>query len=74
MALVFAMLLLGFEARREFFASYSREGTQVGSILATAVLAALAALPDEEFHSWGWRLPFLLGAGTGRFRTRRQSD
>ncbi|MFK4640741.1 MFS transporter [Paenarthrobacter histidinolovorans] len=51
------------DARRGFFASFSLQGTQVGSILATAVLIPLAALlPDEEFHSWGWRLPFLLSA------------
>ena len=51
------------DAKRGFFASFSLQGTQVGSILATAVLIPLAALlPDEEFHSWGWRLPFLLSA------------
>nr|WP_281453084.1 MFS transporter [Paenarthrobacter nitroguajacolicus] len=51
------------DARRGFFASFSLQGTQVGSILATAVLIPLAALlPDEQFHSWGWRLPFLLSA------------
>ncbi|MBU8865018.1 MFS transporter [Paenarthrobacter aromaticivorans] len=51
------------DARRGFFASFSLQGTQVGSILATAVLIPLAALlPDDQFHSWGWRLPFLLSA------------
>ena len=51
------------DARRGFFASFSLQGTQVGSILATAVLIPLATLlPDDQFHSWGWRLPFLLSA------------
>ncbi|WP_375164247.1 MFS transporter [Paenarthrobacter sp.] len=51
------------DAKRGFFASFSLQGTQVGSILATAVLIPLAALlPEEQFHSWGWRLPFLLSA------------
>lgn len=51
------------DARRGFFASFSLQGTQVGSILATAVLIPLAALlPDDQFHSWGWRVPFLLSA------------
>ncbi|WP_026548109.1 MFS transporter [Paenarthrobacter nicotinovorans] len=51
------------DAKRGFFASFSLQGTQVGSILATAVLIPLAAfLPDEQFHAWGWRLPFLLSA------------
>ena len=36
------------DARRGFFASFSLQGTQAGSILATAALLPLAAfLPDE---------------------------
>lgn len=51
------------DGKRGFFASFSLQGTQVGSILATAVLIPLAALlPDEQFQSWGWRVPFLLSA------------
>jgi MFS family permease len=51
------------DARRGFFASFSLQGTQVGSILATAVLLPLAAvLPADQFGSWGWRIPFLLSA------------
>jgi MFS family permease len=51
------------DSKRGFFASFSLQGTQVGSILATAVLIPLAALlPEEQFHAWGWRLPFLLSA------------
>ncbi|MHC6593925.1 MFS transporter [Arthrobacter sp. C152] len=51
------------DARRGFFASFSLQGTQVGSILATAVLLPLAALlPSEQFGAWGWRIPFLLSA------------
>ncbi|MDP9887505.1 MFS transporter [Pseudarthrobacter enclensis] len=51
------------DARRGFFASFSLQGTQVGSILATAVLLPLAAvLPAGQFGAWGWRIPFLLSA------------
>ncbi len=51
------------DAKRGFFASFSLQGTQVGSILATAVLLPLAAvLPADQFGSWGWRIPFLLSA------------
>lgn len=51
------------DARRGFFASFSLQGTQVGSILATGALLSLAAiLPDAEFEAWGWRIPFLLSA------------
>ncbi|PNI09340.1 MFS transporter [Arthrobacter sp. AFG7.2] len=51
------------DARRGFFASFSLQGTQVGSILATGVLLPLAALlPEDQFQAWGWRIPFLLSA------------
>lgn len=51
------------DAKRGFFASFSLQGTQVGSILATAALLPLAAvLPADQFGSWGWRIPFLLSA------------
>lgn len=51
------------DARRGFFASFILQGTQVGSILATGVLLSLAAiLPDDQFETWGWRIPFLLSA------------
>ena len=51
------------DERRGFFASFSLQGTQAGSILATAALLPLAAfLPAEAFQTWGWRIPFLLSA------------
>lgn len=49
--------------RRGFFASFSLQGTQAGSILATGALLPLAAfLPADAFETWGWRIPFLLSA------------
>src|SRR6476660_4471895 len=51
------------DARRGFFASFSLQGTQAGSILATAAMLPLATLlPTEAWLSWGWRIPFLLSA------------
>ncbi|NTW38545.1 MAG: MHS family MFS transporter [Cellulomonadaceae bacterium] len=51
------------DARRGFFASFSLQGTQFGSILATGLMLPLAAvLDDQQFQSWGWRIPFLLSA------------
>jgi len=51
------------DSRRGFFASFSLQGTQAGSILATGAMLPLAAfLPDEQFQTWGWRIPFLLSA------------
>ena len=49
--------------KRGWFASFSLQGTQIGSILATAIMLPLAAiLGDEAFRAWGWRIPFLLSA------------
>jgi MFS family permease len=51
------------DSRRGFFASFSLQGTQFGSILATGLMLPLAAiLSDEQFQTWGWRIPFLLSA------------
>jgi MFS family permease len=50
-------------ARRGWLASFSLQGTQIGSILATAVMLPLAAtIGDDAFLAWGWRIPFLLSA------------
>lgn len=47
--------------RRGYFSSFSLQGVQFGQILAAAVFLPLAHyMPDDEFNSWGWRIPFLL--------------
>ncbi|QYC44975.1 Inner membrane metabolite transport protein YhjE [Nonomuraea coxensis DSM 45129] len=51
----------GDDARRGFWASWPQAGAPGGNLLATGVLAALAAWqPEETFLAWGWRVPFLL--------------
>ncbi|SER32184.1 metabolite-proton symporter [Lentzea xinjiangensis] len=51
----------GDPARRGFWASWPQAGVPCGNLLATAVLAVLAAVQsDEDFLAWGWRIPFLL--------------
>jgi metabolite-proton symporter len=53
----------GSASRRGFWASWPQCGAPGGNLLATAVLAILAAVQtDEAFLSWGWRIPFLLSA------------
>src|SRR4051795_7610600 len=47
--------------RRGYYASFALQGTQAGTILGAAIFLGLsAALPDETFQTWGWRIPFLL--------------
>ncbi|MEU3626265.1 MFS transporter [Amycolatopsis coloradensis] len=51
----------GDDRRRGFWASWPQCGAPGGNLLATAVLAILAATQsDEAFLGWGWRIPFLL--------------
>lgn len=45
--------------RKGFFGSIPQMGVPVGTILSTGAFALLALLPEEQFLSWGWRIPFL---------------
>ncbi|MGW2264711.1 MFS transporter [Streptomyces koyangensis] len=48
--------------RRGFYSAWSQVGINLGFITSAAAFAAVQTLPDEAFLSWGWRIPFLLGA------------
>ncbi|MCA1226804.1 MULTISPECIES: MFS transporter [unclassified Saccharopolyspora] len=48
------------EHRRGYFTSFTLSGTQAGQILATAVFLPIAAMPQEQLLTWGWRVPFWL--------------
>lgn len=43
-------------------ASIAAMGGPAGAVLATVVLSLFSMMPDEQFLSWGWRVPFLLSA------------
>ncbi len=51
----------GFNRRRGFWASVSQSGTSVGLLLAMIIFSPFSSLPQEQFLSWGWRVPFLFG-------------
>lgn len=49
--------------RRGLFASVQYVSTTAGQLIASGVAALLVGnLSDAAMHSWGWRVPFLLGA------------
>ncbi|HIY66475.1 MAG TPA: MHS family MFS transporter [Candidatus Agrococcus pullicola] len=48
--------------KRGFAGAWVQQGSPAGSILATLMFLLVGLLPDEQFLSWGWRVPFLLSA------------
>jgi metabolite-proton symporter len=53
----------GSPERRGYWAAWPQSGAPAGNLLAVAVLAVVTATTtDEQFNSWGWRIPFLLSA------------
>ena len=53
----------GHRGRRGFYASWPQAGVPLGLLASTGVFALCqAALPEDEFLSWGWRVPFWLSA------------
>lgn len=57
-------------SRRGLWSSFTQLGAPLGSVLSAGVVTLVATLPDDEFRSWGWRVPFLLSIvllGVGLF-------
>jgi metabolite-proton symporter len=46
--------------KRGFYGSWPQIGVPAGLLLANAVFSFFSNLPEEQFLSWGWRVPFLL--------------
>lgn len=49
--------------KRGFFGSVPQMGVTIGMLLATLALTVMTMLPEKQFLSWGWRVPFVLSAG-----------
>ena len=48
------------EDRRGFYGSWPQMGSPIALFLSTVIFSVFATLPDEQFLSWGWRVPFLI--------------
>lgn len=47
------------EKRKTVAGAWVQQGSPIGSLLATGSFLLVGLLPDKDFFSWGWRLPFL---------------
>jgi metabolite-proton symporter len=46
--------------RRGFFGSFAQVGSAVGALMSTGMFLLVRQLPEDDFLSWGWRVPFLV--------------
>ncbi|OEV06019.1 MFS transporter [Streptomyces oceani] len=46
--------------KRGLYAAIPPTGNGIGVILAAAVFTPFTMLPEDQFTSWGWRIPFLI--------------
>ena len=46
--------------QRGFYTSFVQIGFPIGLVLATLVFALVTKLPEADFASYGWRIPFLI--------------
>ncbi|KUI27008.1 MFS transporter [Mycobacterium sp. IS-1742] len=49
-------------ARKGLYGAFPQMGAPAGTATATLAFYAVSLLPDEQFLSWGWRVPFLASA------------
>jgi MFS transporter, MHS family, shikimate and dehydroshikimate transport protein len=48
------------QQKRGLYGSLAQLGAPLGLVLGTVVFGIFARLPQDQFMSWGWRIPFLL--------------
>lgn len=61
------------KGKRGLMGSFHQMGTPAGLLVSTGVFSLMQLLPEDEFMSWGWRVPFLLSGVfvVGAFLIRR---
>ncbi|MBN9706268.1 MHS family MFS transporter [Enterobacter roggenkampii] len=50
------------EKRKGFFGSIPQAGATIGMLMATFIVSLMTLFSEEDFLSWGWRIPFLLSS------------
>ncbi|MFF7140203.1 MULTISPECIES: MFS transporter [Streptomyces] len=50
------------KGKATFFGSFAQLGSSVGALLSTGAFSLMNLFGSSAFHSWGWRVPFLLSA------------
>ncbi|HJD73885.1 MAG TPA: MHS family MFS transporter [Enterobacter roggenkampii] len=50
------------EKRKGFFGSIPQAGVTIGMLMATFIVSLMTLFNEEDFLSWGWRIPFLLSS------------
>lgn len=46
--------------RRSLYGSFAQYGVPIGVLTSNLVFLAISGLPDEDFLTYGWRIPFLI--------------
>ena len=50
------------EKRKGFFGSIPQAGVTIGMLMATFIVSLMTLFSEDDFLSWGWRIPFLLSS------------
>lgn len=53
------------QAKRGFIGSMSMSSLIIGFMMGSIVANIFSSLPEEDFMSWGWRVPFIMGIAIG---------
>ncbi|WP_427869981.1 MFS transporter [Leucobacter luti] len=48
------------KSKQGIYAAIPQLGSPIATLMSTGALTIVSTLPDEDFFSWGWRIPFLL--------------
>ncbi|WP_422331060.1 MFS transporter [Rhodococcus sp. (in: high G+C Gram-positive bacteria)] len=46
--------------KRGFSAAFANAGAPTGTVLGTIAMTVMATLPEHQFLTWGWRVPFFV--------------